>query len=488
LGGVAPGRDRLLIVNHSVVAWVLLDLCVVLVAARILGRVALKLRQPPVIGEIVAGLALGPSLLGLLPGHLSKALFPAEVITHMNVLAEVGLVLFMFLLGLEMDVTLLRGREGVAAAISLPSIIAPFALGALLALLLYPRHHTVAGHEVSELAFVLFFGVAMSITAFPVLARILSDRRIQGTPIGAFALASAAIGDVIAWMLLALVIAVIKGGSPLKVLWTVALTTGFIIVMYTIGRRQAVRLEHWYHRAGKLNPNILAVVLIGALASAWITDAIGIHAIFGAFMFGVILPHNDGFVRDVLGRLEQVSVLLLLPLFFVVTGLSVNIGGLSASGWAQLSLIVGVAISGKFIGAYIGARCSRLPQRHSLVIAVLMNTRGLTELVVISIGKELGVLDGEMFSMMVLMALITTAMAGPLMDIVYPADRILRDAEASSRDHKEADRPRVAGSAEARDAKEKNLRQTMLTGRASRRLSARVRLPGTLANPGDQQL
>ncbi|MBO0880122.1 MAG: cation:proton antiporter [Mycobacterium sp.] len=421
--------------NHNAAAvlpWVLLDLCIVLVAARIFGRIAVKLRQPPVIGEIVAGIALGPSLLGLLPGDLDKALFPADVILQLNILAQLGLVLFMFLLGLEMDVRLLRGRESVAAAISFPSIIAPFGLGALLALLLYPHHHTVDGHEVPKLAMVLFLGVAMSITAFPVLARILSDRRLQGTAIGTFALASAAIGDVIAWTLLALVVAVVKGGNPLEVLRTVALTTAFIVLMYTIGRRQTVRLEDTYRRAGKLKPDVLAMVLVGALISAWITDQIGIHAIFGAFMFGVVLPHNDGFVREILGRLEQVSVLLLLPLFFVVTGFIVNIGGLSASGWTQLSLIVAVAVSGKFIGAYIGARCSHLPQRPSLVIAVLMNTRGLTELVVLSIGKELNVLDGEMFSMMVLMALITTAMAGPLMDIVYPAEQILRDAETSS--------------------------------------------------------
>jgi K+:H+ antiporter len=436
----------------AVLPWVLLDLCVILVAARIFGRAATKLHQPPVIGEIVAGVALGPSLLGLVPGHLDKALFPAGVVLHLNVLAQVGLVLFMFLLGLEMDVALLRGREGVAAAISLPSIIAPFGLGALSALLLYPHHHIVAGHEVSKFAMVLFFGVAMSITAFPVLARILSDRHIQGTAIGAFALASAAIGDVIAWMLLALVVALIRGGSPLEVLRTVALTTVFIVSMYTIGRRQAVRLENCYRGAGKLNPDLLAIVLVGALISAWITAEIGIHAIFGAFMFGVILPHSDEFVRDVLSRLEQVSVLLLLPLFFVVTGFSVNIGGLSASGWSQLPIVVGVAISGKFIGAYIGARCAHLPQRHSLVIAALMNTRGLTELVVLSIGKELGVLDGEMFSMMVLMALITTAMTGPLMDIVYPADQILREEETSSRD-REVGRPRLGNSGESRGAR-----------------------------------
>ncbi|MGE2817452.1 cation:proton antiporter [Mycobacterium heidelbergense] len=409
--------------NHNVAAVlsrVLLDVCIVLISARILGHLALKLRQPPVVGEIVAGVALGPSLLGLLPGHLDKVLFPADVLLQLNILAQLGLVLFMFIVGLEMNMAVVRGRESVVGAISFASTIVPFGLGALLALLLYPRHQSVAGHAVSELDMVLFLGIAMSITAFPVLARILSDRQIQGTQIGAFALASAAIGDVIAWTLLALVVAVIRGSSLLGVLRIVALTAVFAVTMYSVGRRQALRLDDWYHRAGKLTPDMLAVVLVGAVISAWITDKIGIHPIFGAFIFGRILPHSDRFVRDILGRLQQVSVILLLPLFFVVTGLSVNIRGLSASDWVQLSAIVGVAIGGKFLGAYGAARLSRLPRRHSLIIAVLINTRGLTELVILTVGKELGILDDEMFSMMVLMALVTTAMTGPLMDILYP--------------------------------------------------------------------
>ncbi len=400
-------------------SWLLLDLCVIVVAARVLGRAAAKLRQPPVIGEIVAGIALGPSVLGLAPGRVDSALFPAGVLSDLNVLAALGLVVFMFLVGLEMDFAPLRSRAGAAAAISLASIVAPFGLGVLLALWLYPRHHTVAGHEVSQPAMVLFVGVAMSITAFPVLARILCDRGIQATPIGAFALAAAAIGDVIAWTLLALVVGLWRGGSGLEVVRVAALTAMFAALMCTVGRRGAARLANWHRRVGKSDHAVVVVVVLGILTSAWLTNQIGIHPIFGAFLFGVILPRTDGLVRDVGGRLHKLSMLL-LPVFFVVTGFGVNIGGLSARCWAQLALIIAVAIGGKVAGAYLAARCARLPQRHSLVIAALINTRGLTELVIVSVGKQIGVIDGELFTMMVLMALITTAMTGPLVDLIYP--------------------------------------------------------------------
>jgi Kef-type K+ transport system membrane component KefB len=400
-------------------SWVLLDICIIVVVARLFGHIAAKLHQPPVIGEILAGLALGPSLIGLLPGDIEKTLFPTDVASYLNIIAQLGLVLFMFLVGLEIDTSLLRGREGVAGAISLASIAVPFGLGALLAGYLYPLHRTIEGRNVPELAFMLFLGVAMSITAFPVLARILSDRHLQRSTVGTFALASAAIDDVIAWLLLALVIAVIKGDSPVDTLRIVALTALFVGVVYTVGRRLAMQLEHWYRRARGLTPNLLAAVLAGVLISAWVTDKIGIHALFGAFMFGMILPRNDGFVRDILSRLQQISMVLFLPLFFVVLGFGVNIGGLSGGAWGQLFLVVGVAMAGKLTGAYTAARCSRIPRRHSAAIAVLINTRGLTELVILSIGKQLGVLDDQMFTMMVLMALITTAMAGPIVDLLY---------------------------------------------------------------------
>lgn len=411
---------------------VLLALCIVMFTARVFGWAIGRLRQPPVIGEIVAGIALGPSLLGLLPGQLDAKLFPPEVVAHLDILAQLGLILFMFLVGLEMDVTLLRGREGAVGTISLASVIVPFGLGALVALFLYPRHNSVEGNQVSEVAMVLFLGVAMSITAFPVLARIISDREIQGTTVGAIALAAAAICDVIAWMLLALVVAVVRGGNPMAVLRIVVLTIVFAVAMHTIGRPLGHRLETWYQRCGKLTADMLAVILVGTLISAWVTNQIGIHAIFGAFIFGMILPRDDGLVRDVLARLKQVCVLLLLPLFFVITGFGVNVAGMTAAGWVQLLLIVGVATVSKFASAYLAARWARLPRRHSVAIGVLLNTRGLAELVILSVGRELGVLDGELFSIMVLMALITTALTGPLLDIIYPAHQIHTDEHTQS--------------------------------------------------------
>ncbi|NMN96231.1 cation/H(+) antiporter [Nocardiaceae bacterium YC2-7] len=430
-------------VKHSgaeVFAFVLIDIAVIIVVARLFGRAARFVRQPAVVGEIVAGIALGPSLLGALPGDLDGHLFPPDVVPYLKVLASLGLVLFMFIVGLELDVALIRGRGRTAGTISLLSIVFPFALGAAATLILHPLHDHVIGEggkekAVSMLALTLFMGVAMSITAFPVLARILADRKMHRTTVGVLALASAAVDDIIAWTLLAFVVAVVKGGSPLEVLKIVAMSAVFAVVMFTVVRPLLVRLLGWYKRAGRVTPDILAVVLVGVLVCAFITAKIGIHEIFGAFLFGAILPREGAheMTQEILEKLEQMSVLLLLPLFFVVTGFGVNIVGLTGSAPLQLLLILAVAIGGKFIGAYGGARMQRMPRQQSGAIAILMNTRGLTELVILSVGKELGVLDTELFTMMVLMALITTALAEPLLRIVYPEKAIQRDIEAAAK-------------------------------------------------------
>ncbi|MFD4268520.1 cation:proton antiporter [Rhodococcus sp. NPDC058481] len=424
--------------GHSaaeIFAFVLLDIAVIIVVARLFGRAARALRQPAVVGEIVAGIALGPSLLGALPGDLDGQLFPPDVVPYLKVLAQLGLVLFMFIVGLELDVALLRGRERIAGSISLASIVVPFALGAASTLILHPLHGEVDGEQVSLFALMLFMGVAMSITAFPVLARILADRGMHRTTVGVLALASAAVDDVLAWTLLAFVVAVVKGGSPFEVVRIVALTVVFAAMMFGIARPLLVRLLGWYRRAGRLTPDILAVILVGVLLSAYVTEQIGIHAIFGAFVFGAVLPRENAqdLTREILERLEQVSVLLLLPIFFVVTGFGVDIAGLTGSGWWQLLFILSIAIGGKFVGAFGGARLQRMPVQQSAAIAVLMNTRGLTELVILSIGRELGVLDGELFTMMVLMALITTALTEPLLRLVYPDKAIERDIAAAAR-------------------------------------------------------
>lgn len=410
-----------------ITALVFIDIAIIMVVARLFGRLAIKIGQPPVVGEIVAGIAMGPSLLGLLPGDLDGRLFPPEVLPYLNILAQLGLVLFMFIVGLELDMLLIRGREKIAGTISAASVALPFALGAGLALVLYPMHDETAAGPVAPIALALFLGVAMSITAFPVLARILTDRGMHRTPIGVLALACAAVDDIIAWTLLAFVVAVVQGNGPLDVLRIVLLTAVFAAVMFGVVRPLLKRLNDWYRRVGRLTPDILSVVLIGVLASAFVTEMIGIHAIFGAFVFGAVMPRRDAadLTHEILERLEQVSVLLLLPLFFVVTGLSTNILGLTGGGLWQLALILLVAIGGKFAGAYAGARAMKVRSRQATALGLLMNTRGLTELVILNVGKQLGVLDDELFTMLVLMALITTAMTGPLLKRVY-SDRVMQ--------------------------------------------------------------
>jgi len=414
---------------------VFIDIAIIMIVARVFGRLARAVGQPPVVGEIIAGIALGPSLLGLLPGDLDGKLFPPEVLPYLSILAQLGLVLFMFIVGLELDMLLIRGREKLAGTISAVSVALPFALGAGLALLLYPSHDETASGPVAPLALSLFLGVAMAITAFPVLARILSDRGMHRTSTGVLALACAAVDDIIAWTLLAFVVAVVQGNSPADVLRIIVLTAIFAGVMFGLVRPLLRRLNDWYRKAGRLTPDILAVVLIGVLVSAYITDIIGIHAIFGAFVFGAIMPRQGAadMTTEILERLEQVSVLLLLPLFFVVTGLNTDIGGITGSGLWQLALILLVAIGGKFFGAFFSARAMKVPTRQSAAIGVLMNTRGLTELVILNVGRQLGVLDDELFTMLVLMALITTAMTGPLLKRVY-SDRVMqRDIDAAER-------------------------------------------------------
>ncbi|MDL9938256.1 cation:proton antiporter [Gordonia sp. ABSL1-1] len=421
--------------DKHMITFLLLDVAVIIAAARIGGRIAVMLRQPPVVGEIAVGIALGPSLLGLFPGDIDTWLFPMDVRPQLNALAQIGLVLFMFIVGLELDMRLTRGRERASASISLCSIAAPFALGALLAVVLYSYHDTVDGEQISFLAFALFLGIAMSITAFPVLARILTDRGMMRTVPGVFSLAAAAIDDVVAWTLLAFVIAIISGGSPLEVARIVGFSLLYAAVMFWVIRPLLARLVAWRSRAGRMTPDILAVILVGLFASATITDVIGIHQIFGAFLFGAMMPKvgAEQLHREILERLEQASVLLLLPMFFVVTGFAVHLGDLGPAGLWQLVLILLVAIAGKFAGAYIGARSASIPGRQSAAIAVLMNTRGLTELVILNAGLTLGVLTTDLFSMMVLMALITTILTEPLLRLVYPDTVVANDIAAAER-------------------------------------------------------
>ncbi|MGY1828974.1 cation:proton antiporter [Geodermatophilus sp. SYSU D01180] len=429
--------------QHSVAeitAFVFLDLAVIMVVARLMGRLAVKVGQPAVMGEIVAGILLGPTLLGALPGDLDAALFPDHVRPYLEVLAQLGLVLFMFLVGLEVDLSFIRGREKIAVSVSVSSIVLPFALGVLLATYLHSAHDVFTHDDgtaqaISFIGFALFMGVAMSITAFPVLARILAERQMHRVPTGVLALACAAVDDVLAWALLAVVVAVVAAGSFSGVLLILLWSVVFALVMFLVVRPLLKHLVTRYERLGRLTPEMLALVLIGILGSAWVTEEIGIHFIFGAFVFGVVMPRQGAGAlnHEIIDRLEQVSVLLLLPVFFVVTGLKVDVGAIDVTGLGELGLILLVAISGKFVGAFAAARTQKVPRRQATALGALMNTRGLTELVILNLGRENGVLDDTMFTLMVLMAVITTVMTSPLLNVIYPKRVLERDIAAAER-------------------------------------------------------
>lgn len=417
----------------EVAATVFIDIAVILIAARLMGRLARRLGQPSVVGEILAGIALGPSLLGALPGHLPVHLFPTTARPFLQVVAQLGLIMFMFIVGLELDLGLIQGKGRTAAVISLSSIALPFALGFPLAVVLHRTHAVVAGKTVDFLPFALFIGASMSVTAFPVLARILNERRMLQTPVGALTLACAAVDDVLAWSLLAVVLAVVASAGAWDLPRILVESAAFVAVMVLVARPVLQRLvADRYRRGGRLTPEIMAVVLIGMLAASYATAKIGIHQIFGAFLFGAVMPRDTGseLRTQVLERLETVSVLLLLPVFFVTTGLNVDIRGIGAKGAGELGLILLVAVSGKFLGAVAGARSQGIKGRRAMTIGTLMNTRGLTELVILNVGLAFGVLDRPLFTMLVVMAVVTTVMTEPILRITYPAS--LRQADTAA--------------------------------------------------------
>jgi Kef-type K+ transport system membrane component KefB len=405
----------------------LADLAIIIVLARLLGMAARRLGQPPVIGEIIAGILLGPTLFH---GKVTAALFPVTLRPALSALANLGVVMFMFAVGYLLDLRLIRRRERVAASVSVSSIILPLSLGTWLGTWLAGRHHV---HQV--LPFALFVGTAMSVTAFPVLARILTDRGMHRTRIGNIALASAATDDVLAWALLAAVAAIADaGGQPLRLL----LIPVYAGVMFGLVRPLLGRLADVYQRRGQLTPNVLATVLAGLLLSSCATDWMGVKYFFGAFLFGVVMPREGtaaALRQEILNRLEQLSVLVLLPVFFVVSGLSVNLSSVGLSGLVELGLILLVAVAGKFAGAFAGARLAGVRSRDAGVLATLMNTRGLTAIVILSVGLQLHILDQSLYSLMIVMAIVTTMMAGPLLHFFYPGrflERDIREAERAA--------------------------------------------------------
>jgi Kef-type K+ transport system membrane component KefB len=397
----------------DVLPHVLLALAVILTTARALGLVFGRLGQPPVIGEVLAGILLGPSLLGRISPATLAYLLPPAVAPYLGILAQVGVILFMFLVGLELDPGLMRHRTQATIAISHASITLPFVLGALLALPLYPLLST---RDVPFTAFALFLGVSMSVTAFPVLARILTDRRLQQTPLGVLALTCAAVDDVTAWCLLAFVVSVVKARAG-SALLTVVLTAAYVGLLLAL-RPLVTRLVRAHDGRG-LTPGMMTIAFVALLLSALITEAIGIHAIFGAFVLGAIVPHDSQIARQLRTQLAGVVLLLLLPAFFAFTGMRTQVGLVRGAGaWLLCAGIILVASLGKFGGSAVAARLTGLAWRDAASLGVLMNTRGLVELIVLNIGLDLRVLSPTLFAMLVLMALVTTMATTPLLALL----------------------------------------------------------------------
>lgn len=396
------------------------QIALIVASARIMGRLFRWIHQPQVVGEMIAGIMLGPSLLGWAMPKLSIALFPQESLGFLDSVSLVGLVLFMFRVGLELDPGLLRERGQSVLVTSHMSIVVPFTLGALLAYGLYPQ---LSDSSVPFMGFALFMGAAMSVTAFPVLSRILTEKKLVNTPMGAASLACAAVDDVTAWSILAAIVLLVRAPTVSMPLWvTLGGSTLFVCAMIFVARPFLRYLLECFYRNGQLSNDLFAVMLVFAHLSALLTEWLGIHALFGAFLAGAVMPKERALIRALTARLEDVTVVLLLPLFFAFTGLRTSISLVrSWQLWGMCSLITLVAIAGKLGGSAVAARLTGMKWREACALGVMMNTRGLMELIILNVGLEIGVISPTLFTMMVLMALVTTFMTVPVLDLIYPA-------------------------------------------------------------------
>lgn len=396
------------------------QIAVVILAARVVGYLFRKIHQPQVIGEMAAGILLGPSFLGWLAPAYSAVLFPPNSLGFLNAFSQLGLILFMFLVGLELNAKELYEHGSATLLMSHVSIVAPFVLASVLSLYLYP---ILSDPSVSFMSFALFMGAAMAITAFPVLARILTDRQLLRTRMGTIAIAAAAIDDATGWCILAYIVVLIRSSHSATSVWvTVAGLVGFMAAMILGMRPLLARLERSFFPQGSLSDHRLALIMLFVLLSALSTESLGLHLFFGAFVAGAVMPKDSRFVAYLNEKFESVTVLLLLPLFFAYTGLRTRLGLVQGGQmWFYCALIIAVAIVGKLGGTSIAARVGGFSWRDSTALGMLMNTRGLMELVILNIGLDLKVISPALFSMMVIMALVTTFMTTPLLQLLYPS-------------------------------------------------------------------
>ena len=401
---------------HHPLTTLLIQIIAVLLMVRLFGYLFSLIGQPGVIGEIVAGIVLGPSVLGLFFPEAFHFLFPVHSLTNLELLSQVGLILFMFVIGMELDFSVLKNKINETLVISHAGILVPFFLGILSSYWIY---ETYAADHTPFLPFALFIGISMSITAFPVLARIIQERNMTKTPLGTLAIASAANDDVTAWCLLAVVIAISKAGSFASALYSVGLAVAYIAVMFLVVRPFLKKVGEVYANKEAINKTFVAFILLILIISSCLTEIIGIHALFGAFMAGVVMPPSIGFRKVMMEKVEDIALVFFLPLFFAFTGLRTEIGLINSPAlWGVCLLLITVAVAGKLGGCAVAARLVGESWKDSFTIGTLMNTRGLMELVVLNIGYEMGVLPPSIFVILVIMALVTTFMTTPLLHLV----------------------------------------------------------------------
>ena len=401
---------------HHPLSILLIQIIAVLLMVRLFGFLFKHIGQPGVIGEIVAGIVLGPSVLGYFFPDVFQALFPPESLTNLELLSQVGLVLFMFVIGMELDFSVLKNKINETLVISHAGILVPFFLGIVASYWIYEEY---AAAQTAFLPFALFIGISMSITAFPVLARIIQERNMTKTSLGTLAIASAANDDVTAWCLLAVVIAIAKAGTFASALYAIGLTALYIIIMFMVVRPFLKKVGEVYANQEVINKTFVALILLILIISSTLTEIIGIHALFGAFMAGVVMPPSIGFRKVMMEKVEDIALVFFLPLFFAFTGLRTEIGLINSPAlWGVCLLLITVAVAGKLGGCAGAARLVGESWKDSFTIGTLMNTRGLMELVALNIGYEMGVLPPSIFVILVIMALVTTFMTTPLLHLV----------------------------------------------------------------------
>lgn len=400
-----------------------LQIALVLGVCRLVGDLFLKIGQPRVNGEMFAGILLGPSLLGMVAPQISAYVFPKPTLGLLNALGQIGVVLYMFLAGLEIDPDELKKQMGAAAVSSLACVIAPFILAYPLAVYLFPR---VAPRGATFFQFTLFLGAATSITAFPMLARILAERKILASRLGLVAVTASAVAGVVTWCILAYVVLVIKsanGGTGL--VWTVAGIVAFTIAVFTVVRARLEGYGTSFKKKGVLSDRAMATMMILLLAGGVCTGYLGLHPLFGAFLVGMAMPKDAGFVQYVRDRLETITLTVLLPLYFAFSGLRTDLLTLrGAQMWLWCGIIIGVSLLGKLVAPMLAARAAGMPLGESAGLGALLNTRGLIALVVFNIGLDLKVISTPLFSMLVMMALVDTVLTTWLLDLFHPVARV----------------------------------------------------------------